>query len=65
MGEMFLDEGPVKAESCHHFKKEFRLNSSVKELKKMGRWLSMGVETASTKNKMFPQEKYELPMSVP
>ena len=31
----------------------------------MGRWLSMGVKTASTKNKMFPHEKYELHMSMP
>lgn len=29
----------------------------------MGRWLILGVETASTKNKMFLHEKYELPVS--
>lgn len=64
MGERLLDEGLIKVESCRHFKKEFRLNSLVKELnKEMGRWVILGVETASTKNKMFPHEKYEVPMS--
>lgn len=29
----------------------------------MGRWLILGVETVSTKNKMFPHEKYELSMA--
>lgn len=29
----------------------------------MGRWLTLRVETASTKNKMFPHEKYELSTS--
>lgn len=29
----------------------------------MGRWLTLRVKTASTKNKMFPHEKYELSMS--
>lgn len=29
----------------------------------MGRWLILGAKTASTKNKMFPHEKYELFMA--
>lgn len=44
MGERLLDEGLIKVESCRHFKKEFRLNSLVKELnKEMGRWVILGV----------------------
>lgn len=29
----------------------------------MGGWLVLGVETVSTKNKVFPHEKYELSMA--